>query len=109
MMSHDEPWVELKPTPPSEMALRLAHLAQYEQIPLLEHYLAFKFAFPEATNPIIESSFAAQHEILTRALAGKDTYTIWHPYPLVFSELYGEIEPFLKQKRSGPMSLRAPA
>lgn len=103
MVSHDDPWVEVKPTPPSEMALRLAHLAQYEQIRLQEHYLAFKFAFPEATNPIIESSFAAQHEILTRALAGKDTYTIWHPYPLVFSELYAEIEPFLKQRRMGPI------
>jgi hypothetical protein len=92
MVSHDDPWIEVKPTPPAEMALRLAHLAQYEQIQLQEHYLAFKFAFPEATNPFIECSFDIQHEILSQALMGKDTYTVWHPYPLVFSELYDELE-----------------
>jgi hypothetical protein len=105
LISHDDPWVEVKPTPPSEMALRLAHLAQYEQIPLLEHYLAFKFAFPEATNPFIERSFDSHLEILSQALIGKDTYTVWHPYPLVFSELYEEIEPFLKQTTRGPVVL----
>jgi hypothetical protein len=92
MVSHDDPWIEVKPTPPAEMALRLAHLAQYEQIPLQEHYLAFKFAFPEATNPFIECSFDIHHEILSQALMGKETYTVWHPYPLVFSELYDELE-----------------
>lgn len=105
LVSHDDPWIEVKPTPPSEMALRLAHLAQYEQIHLLEHYLAFKFAFPEATNPIIESSFVTHHEILSQALIGKDIYTVWHPYPLVFSELYEEIEPLLRQKTGGPVLL----
>jgi hypothetical protein len=105
LVSHDDPWFEVKPTPPSEMALRLAHLAQYEQIPLLEHYLAFKFAFPEATNPIIESSFTSHYEILSHALIGKDIYTVWHPYPLNFSELYEEIQPFLKQPTSGPIGL----
>jgi hypothetical protein len=105
LVSHDDPWVEVKPTPPSEMALRLAHLAQYEQIGLLEHYLAFKFAFPEATNSIIESSFDSHHEILSQALIGKDIYTVWHPYPMVFSDLYEEIEPFLKHKTNGPVLL----
>jgi hypothetical protein len=108
LVSHDDPWVEVKPTPPSEMALRLAHLAQYEQIPLLEHYLAFKFAFPEATNPFIESSFDSYHEILSQALIGKDTYTVWHPYPLVFSDLYEELEPLLKQATSGTALLPHP-
>lgn len=96
LVSHDEPWVEVKPTPPSEMALRLAHLAQYEQMQLWEHYLAFKFAFPDATNAIIESSVDSHRRILSQALAGKDTYTIWHPYPLNFSDLYQEIEPLLR-------------
>ena len=105
LVSHDDPWVEVKPTPPSEMALRLAHLAQYEQIHLLEHYLAFKFAFPEATNPIIEASFDSQLEILSQALFGKDVYTVWHPYPMVFSDLYEEIEPILKHKTNGPVLL----
>jgi hypothetical protein len=104
LVSHDDPWIEVKPTPPSEMALRLAHLAQYEQIHLLEHYLAFKFAFPESTNPIIESSFDSHHEILSQALVGKDIYTIWHPYPLVFSELYPEIERLLKPSANSPLA-----
>lgn len=103
LVSHDDPWIEVKPIPPPEMALRLAHLAQYEQIPLLQHYLAFKFAFPNATNPFIERSFNSHHEILSRALIGKDTYTVRHPYPLVFSDLCEELEPILTQKMRVPI------
>ena len=102
LVSHDDPWVEVKPTPPAEMALRLAHLGQYEQMPLWEHYLAFKFAFPEVINPFIERSFHTHLEILSQALAGKETYTVWHPYPLAFSDLYQEIEPLLRPSASGP-------
>ena len=105
LVSHDDPWIEVKPTPRSEMVLRLAHLAQYEQMALMEHYLAHKFAFPDAENPLIERSFDSQLEILSEALVGKDTYTVWHPYPLVFSELYKEIEPLLKRTTLGPFLL----
>ena len=104
LVSHDEPWIEVKPTPAPEMALRLAHLMQYDQMQLWEHYLAFKFAFPEATNQIIESSFDSQRKILAQALTGKDTYTIWHPYPLNFSELYQEIESLLKPSARRPLA-----
>jgi hypothetical protein len=102
LVSHDDPWVEVRPTPPAEMALRLAHLAQYEQIRLWEHYVAFKFAFPETINPFIERSFHTHLEILSQALAGKETYTVWHPYPLAFSDLYQEIEPLLRPTAGGP-------
>jgi hypothetical protein len=103
LVSHDDPWIEVKPTPAAEMALRLTHLAQYEQIRLWEQYLAFKFAFPDAVNPYIEQSFHTLLEILSKALAGKETYTVWHPYPLSFSDLYREIEPLLRPSISGPV------
>jgi serine kinase of HPr protein (carbohydrate metabolism regulator) len=94
LISHEDPSVRVELTPPFEMARRLAHLGQQEQMRFNEHYLAFKFAFPKAKNAFIEQSHEYQVATLTDALAEKDTYTIWHPYPLPFSVIYETIRPF---------------
>jgi len=47
LISHDDSCVEVRPTPPVEMARRIAHMAQYEQSKFMEHYLAFKLRFPQ--------------------------------------------------------------
>jgi hypothetical protein len=76
------------------MARRIAHMTQCEQSKFMEHYLAFKFAFPEAKNAFVEESSVYQYELLSRALMAKETYTVWHPHPVTFSALYEAIKPF---------------
>jgi hypothetical protein len=98
LASHDSPDINVERTDPAEMARRLALSAQHELLPLLEHYLAYRFAFPGTRNGLIESAAELQFEILSRALAGKETYTILHPYPLVFDGLYEKILPLLEAK-----------
>jgi hypothetical protein len=93
LISHDDPHIYLEATAPTEMARRMAFSVQYELMPLMEHYLAYRFAFPESKNAFVERSPEYQFQILLRALSGKETYTIWHPYPLVFSDLYKKIQP----------------
>jgi hypothetical protein len=94
LISHDDTCVEVRPTPPSEMARRIAHMTQYEHRKFMEHYLAFKFAFPEVKNAFVEKSSAYQYELLSRALTAKETYTVWHPHRVDFSVLYEKIKPF---------------
>jgi hypothetical protein len=96
LISHDEPRIHIEATVPSEMARRMAFSSLYQLMPLMEHYLAYRYAFPEAKNGFIEHAAEYQTEILSRALAAKETYTVWHPYPLVFSDLYEQMRPFFE-------------
>jgi hypothetical protein len=94
LISHDDRKIEVIPTPPGEMARRIAHMMQYEQQRFMEHYLAFQFAFPERRNIFIEESSSYRYELLLRALQGKETYTLRHPHPIPFSSLYEAVKSF---------------
>ncbi|HEV2494761.1 MAG TPA: hypothetical protein VG204_16990 [Terriglobia bacterium] len=99
LISHNDPRLVVEPTPPSVMATRLAHLAEHEEIHFLEHYLAFKFAFPERKNPLVERSSDSRSQLLAQALEQKQAYTVWHPHPLVFSALYEQLRPLFEAQR----------
>ncbi len=45
-------------------------------------YLKFRFAFPDAANPLIDSAGELERRALERALAGKPAYAFHHPYPV---------------------------
>jgi len=100
LMNHEKPTIHVEQTDPLEIARRMIASIQYEQIPFMEHYMAFKFAFPHMKNPFVEQAPTLQHDILMRALQGKDAYTIYHPYPVNFSELYKAMQPFCETSAS---------
>ncbi len=100
LISHDDRNVEIIPTPPREMARRIAHMMQYEQRRFMEHYLAFQFAFPERKNAFVEESSSYRYELLLSALQGKETYTVRHPHPIAFSSLYEAVKPFCGTTKS---------
>lgn len=100
LIGHNDTRIEVKPTPPIEMAHRIAHMTQYEQIRFMEHYLAFKFAFPELKNAFLEESSAYQFELLSSALKTKEAYTVFHPHPVTFSALYEAIKPFCESTKN---------
>jgi hypothetical protein len=76
-----------------EIAKRMISSIQYEQLPFMEHYLAYKFAFPEKRNDFIERARELQFDILKRALAGKEAYLVSHPYPFGLHELFDRMRP----------------
>jgi hypothetical protein len=100
LISHGDPRVEVKPIPPIEMARRIAHLSEYEQARFMEHYLAFKSAFPDAKNRRVEESAEYQYALLSRALMAKETYTVRHPHPISFSALYAALKPFCESPKT---------
>lgn len=94
MMSHQSYDITIEPCDPLQIAHRMAASIRFEQSPLMEHYLAFKFAFPDKSNEFIEHAHELQGSLLRRALAGKEAYVVRHPYPCSFDELFEAMEAY---------------
>jgi hypothetical protein len=99
LISHGDRRVEVEPISAIEMAHQIVHLIQCEQARFMEHYLAFKSAFPEAKNCWVEESQDYQYALLSSALMAKETYTVRHPHPTKFSALYEALKPFCESPR----------
>ena len=100
LVSHSNNDYQVKPIEPNEIAQRMISSIQYEQLPFMEYYNAFKFAFPEKRNSFIENAQQVQYELLGRALDGKEAYQVNHPYPLSFPKLYDTMRPFCETNSS---------
>lgn len=92
--SHDDPGVTVEPIDPREVAHRMVFSLQHERAGLMAFYLKFRFAFPDAANPLIEQAEELQREILERVVAGKPSYAVHHPYPVRFSDLFDAMVPY---------------
>lgn len=97
-LSHEGRRIEVEPITPFEMACRVTFLVQHELTPLLQHYVAYRFAFPNLRNESVENLAEDLPAIIMRALHNKETYIVRVPYPHVFEELYEAIRPLCKPK-----------
>jgi len=93
-ISHDSDEVIVSQTDPLEISRRMVHSLSYELTDFLAYYLMFRFAFPSRANDLIDNAARYQSDILSKALAGKDTYTVYHPYPVPLRQLYAAVRPF---------------
>ena len=98
MVSHQDSSIAIEPSDPLSIARRMMSAIRYEQLPLMEHYLAFKYAFPGKDNDFIDNAHQRQMDILCRALAGKEAYTVRHPHPVSLHDLYASMRPFVEQR-----------
>lgn len=80
LVGHDQPDVVVEPSDPVLIADRMAIANRHEQRAFFDYYDAFTFAFPDRRNPVLDGFVDRQREMLTRALAGKRVFTIFHPY-----------------------------
>jgi len=99
-LSHADATTTVEPMSPAAIAKHTISSIRFEQIPFMQHYLAFKFAFPERKNEFLDNVHELQYEILHRALSGKEAYTVRHPYPVSFQELYEKMKPYCESKVS---------
>ena len=95
-LSHAAPEIAVQPVSPAVIAKRMIASIRFELLPFTEHYLAFKFAFPDRKNEFLDNVHERQYDILRRALAGKESYEVRHPYPVSFQELYTTMRPYCK-------------
>ena len=93
--SHASTQVTAQPIDPCEVAQRMVFSLQEERQPFMSYYYRFRFAFPERTNPFIEGASQLERELLTRALADKDSWAVYHPYPVSIPALFDCISPLI--------------
>ncbi|MGH7493003.1 MAG: hypothetical protein ACREOO_11480 [bacterium] len=96
-LSHASPETVVEPIDPGLIAKRMVASIRFEQLPFMEHYLAFKFAFPDRKNEFLEHLPELQYKLLSRALAGKEAYVVRHPYPVSFRDLYASMSPYCER------------
>lgn len=94
--SQQGPDLHCEPLTLQEMVPRMALAVQYEQLAFMEHYTAFRFAFPDCRNEYIENAYQFQQDILGRALMGKEKYMVRHPYPVPVRPLFDVMRPFIE-------------
>ncbi len=93
--SHDSPEVRVDAMDPQEIAQRMLFSLQTERLDFMAAYYKYRFAFPDACNPLIEQAEERQAALLTRALAHKTAYALYHPYPVSIPSLYDAFLPYL--------------
>jgi hypothetical protein len=94
--SHETPDVVVQQLDPQEIAQRMVFSLQYERLPFMAFYMMFRFAFPERSNALIEGAEELQRTVLTRVLADKEAYSVYHPYPVSIPSLFDAISPLWK-------------
>jgi hypothetical protein len=77
------------------LADRLAFSLRAERRRLLDHYLAFRYAFPDRPNELIERAAEIERDLLGRVLAGVDTYVVYHPFPAPVAPLFETMAPLV--------------
>lgn len=95
--SHESPEIKVEPMDPNEIGRRMVFSLQEEALEFMSYYFKFRFAFPEMCNELIEHVEERQRTLLARALAGKDAYGVYHPYPVFIPHLFDAIRPFLSE------------
>ena len=94
--SHESPEITVEPIEPEEVARRMAFSLQHERLDFMAFYLKFRFAFPDAANPLIDSAGELERRALERALAGKPAYAVHHPYPVSIPALFDAMDPYCR-------------
>jgi hypothetical protein len=84
----------VQPIDSQELAERMVFSLQEERMELLSYYLIFRFAFPECSNPLIDQAEEIQRRLMLRAVANKEAYAIYHPYPFSIPSLFDTLRPY---------------
>lgn len=88
VVSHTSEETSITACETSELIGRIVSSNNSEWKKLLDYYEAYKFAFPQKLNPLIEEIEPRQRTLLEVALKGSDTYEARSPYPANLDELF---------------------
>ena len=95
LVSHEAPDVTVEPADPDDIARRMVFSLRYERLDLISNYLKFRFAFPHASNELIDRADELEREALPHVFAGKQAYVVQHPFPAPIPALFDAIAPLL--------------
>ncbi len=95
VVSHEDPSVTVEPVDAADVAARMTFSLEHERLDLLDAYLKFRFAFPDAANAFLDRADDLERELLEKALRGKQAYAVYHPFPAPIPALFDAIAPVL--------------
>lgn len=95
--SHRAREIVVRRVEPSEVAARMAFSLDYERLPLLSKYLAFRFAFPARANELIDCAHEVEQKMLERGFQRLEALDVRHPYPVSIPALFKEIRPYVSR------------
>ncbi|HMJ00411.1 MAG TPA: hypothetical protein VK488_11305 [Gaiellaceae bacterium] len=94
-IAHQGADVRVEPIEPERLADRLVFSLGAERLPMLAHYLRYRFAFPERSSALIERANEIERKILLEAFAESETYALYHPFPAPVRALYDAMAPIV--------------
>ena len=94
MVSRDKPDLTVQQIAAEEIAERIVFSLQEEQMDFMSYYFKYRFAFPERSNSLIDRTEEMQRKLVLKALAGKEAYAVYHPYPFSFASLFDVLLPY---------------
>ncbi len=94
LVSHDRHDLIVQQINSKEVAQRIVFSLQEERNEFMSYYLKYRFAFPECSNHLIDQAEGIQREMIIKALAGKEAYAVYHPYPFSIPSLFETIRPY---------------
>ncbi|MCB9149064.1 MAG: hypothetical protein H6641_09910 [Caldilineaceae bacterium] len=89
--SHEAPDITVQPVDPQVIAQRMVFSLEEERMDFLSYYHKFRFAFPDRPNRLLEQTENIQRTLLSRMLADKEAYEVYHPYPFEIPALYDAV------------------
>jgi hypothetical protein len=96
--SHESPEVTVEAVAAREVAEQMVFSLQEERLNFLSYYWKYRFAFPGRANEFIENAAATERALLLRALADKEAFAVYHPYPMAIPRLFDVMSPLLATK-----------
>jgi len=90
-LSHESNEITVRKCEAEEIVNRMIHSNDYEQLPFFEFYKAFQYAFPEKDNEFLNNIRNTHATLLRKALEGKNSFKMSHPYPVSFEVLFSEL------------------
>ena len=93
MVSWDDPRIQIDRADGAAIARRMSASVLYELNPLLSAYLAWRFAFPERPNVLLEGVDTMLTQRLDRVLRGRAAHVVRHPYPCQLTTLFEVMAP----------------
>ncbi len=94
VVNHEDPEIIVEPISPQEIASRISFALLNEWSDLTTNYIKFRFAFPELRNELVERIEEHQRLLLDQVLKDKQTYVVYHPYPVSAEALYHTVIPY---------------
>ncbi len=96
IVMHEDPEIIVEPSDADAIAERMLASHEFEYSGLVRLYNAYKFAFPDRRNDLLENLWDTQRQLLGPVLRNKPAFTVARPYPVSLSTLYQQMAPFCR-------------